>query len=175
MNRSQCRGTSLRGFCPGDASIQCCVTRPTRPSGPTRPTTPTNSGGSTSGSCNTVQACARILLSSPNVSYWTGLSTGSDRSNMQRLANGQTSYVPTKRTYVMPKLRMMQALVAMSRRGRIMINALTGGKHSTNSNHYRGTAVDLDLNTGTTSMIVQVGAQFGCRRNSETSHIHLDC
>jgi hypothetical protein len=123
---------------------------------------------------NTVAGCAQALLQSKNVSYWGGLSTGSDKKAMQALAAGKKAYVPATGKYVLPKLKMMQALVAMSKQGKIQINALTGGHHSANSNHYRGTAVDLDLNTRNASMIARVAAQYGGRRNSESSHIHLD-
>ena len=62
----------------------------------------------------------------------------------------------------------------MSKHGHIQINALTGGEHSIGSNHYHGTAVDLDLNTGNSGMIASIARRFGGFRNSETSHIHLD-
>ncbi len=122
----------------------------------------------------TVAACAKFLLNSPNVSFWTGLSTGSDRKNLERLANGEKARVPAKGTEVMPKLKMMQALVAMAKNGPIMINALTGGSHSPNSNHYLGIAVDLDIHRGSTSQIVAIAARFGGKRNFEQDHIHLD-
>src|SRR5207237_8556458 len=93
---------------------------------------------------NTVQGCAQFLLKSPNVSFWTGLSSGSDRANLERLAHGQPAYVPATGGHVMPKLSMLKALVDMAKHGHIMINALTGGTHSVGSNHYSGTAVDLD-------------------------------
>jgi peptidoglycan hydrolase-like protein with peptidoglycan-binding domain len=123
---------------------------------------------------NTVKGCAQYLLRSKNVSFWTGLSTGSDRKNLERLARGEKSFVPATGGYVTPKLSMMQALVDMAKRGPIMINALTGGSHSPNSNHYHGTADDLDLSTGNASMIAAVARQHGGLRNYETSHIHLD-
>ena len=82
--------------------------------------------------------------------------------------------MPATGGQVLPKLKMMQALVAMSKKGKIMINALTGGHHTTGSNHYRGTAVDLDLSTGNAAMIQSIARKYGGVRNSETSHIHLD-
>ena len=123
---------------------------------------------------NTVKGCAEFLLRSPNVSFWTGLSTGSDRVNLQRLANGQRAQVPATGGAVIPKLSMMQALVAMAKAGPIMINALTGGSHSTNSNHYRGTAVDMDISVGNTAEIEAIGRRFGGIRNFERTHIHMD-
>lgn len=125
-------------------------------------------------STRTVAGCAQLLLRSPNVSFWTGLSTGSERKTFEALAHGHKAYVPHTGGHVMPKLKMMQALVAMSKHGHIMINALTGGTHSPNSNHYRGTAVDLDVSTGNHGMIEHTARQHGGLRNSETDHIHLD-
>jgi hypothetical protein len=122
----------------------------------------------------TVAGCAQALLNSKNVSFWSGLSTGSDEKNLERLADGKKALVPAKGTQVMPKLSMMRALVAMSKRGKIQINALTGGVHSTNSNHYRGTAVDLSIHTGNSGMIERVARKFGGIRNFERTHIHLD-
>ena len=122
----------------------------------------------------TVAGCARTLLASKNVSFWSGLSTGSDRKNLQLLAEGKKAFVPATGEHVMPRLKMMQALVDMAKHGPIMINALTGGSHSPNSNHYHGTAVDLDLSTGNASMIQSIAAKHGGVRNYETDHIHLD-
>jgi hypothetical protein len=121
---------------------------------------------------NTVAGCAQALLRSKNVDFWTGLSTGSDEKNFRALAEGKKAFVPATGQHVMPKLKMMQALVAMSKKGNILITALTGGHHSTNSNHYRGTAVDLGLTNA--GMIADVARKYGGFRNSETSHVHLD-
>jgi|GEM_PF-2977842 len=120
----------------------------------------------------TVKGCAQFLLKSKNVSFWSGLSTGSDRKNLERLARGDKAFVPATGGYVTPQLSMMKALVEMAKRGHIQINALTGGHHSTGSNHYSGTAVDLDLPNA--AMIQSVAAKYGGFRNTETSHIHLD-
>ncbi len=125
-------------------------------------------------STRTVAGCARALLQSKNVSFWSGLSTGSDRKNLVALANGHKAFVPATGRHVIPKLKLMQALVEMAKRGHLMINALTGGHHSPNSNHYRGAAVDLDLSTGNSGMIERVARKHGGLRNFETSHIHLD-
>lgn len=123
---------------------------------------------------NTVKGCAQFLLHSKNVSFWSGLSTGSDRKNVERLAKGEKAFVPATGGHVTPKLKLMQALCAMAKKGHIQINALTGGVHSPNSNHYHGTAVDLDLSTGNSGMIESTARKFGGVRNFETDHIHLD-
>jgi hypothetical protein len=122
----------------------------------------------------TVRGCAQFLLHSKNVSFWSGLSTGSDRKNLELLAKGKSAFVPATGGHVKPKLSMMRALVDMAKHGRIMINALTGGHHSTNSNHYHGTAVDLDVSVGSASQIAAIARKYGGFRNFETSHIHLD-
>jgi hypothetical protein len=121
-----------------------------------------------------VAGCARYLLKSKNVSFWSGLSTGSDRKNLVRLAHGLKAKVPATGGKVKPSLKMMRALVDMARHGRIQINALTGGSHSPNSNHYRGLAVDLDVNVGNPRRIERIANRHGGTRNFETSHIHLD-
>jgi hypothetical protein len=123
---------------------------------------------------NTVRGCAQFLLKSPNVGFWSGLSTGSDRKNLERLARGEKAFVPATGGHVTPKLSMMRARVDMAKHGRVMINALTGGSHSPNSNHYRGTAVDLDLSTGNAGQLAAIARRYGGIRNFETSHIHLD-
>lgn len=123
---------------------------------------------------STVAGCAQFLLKSPNVSFWDGLSTGSDRKNVERLAKGLPAFVPATGRFVFPKHSLMRALVDMARHGHIMLNALTGGHHSVNSNHYRGAAVDLDLSVGSASEIERIANRYGGRRNFETDHIHLD-
>lgn len=141
---------------------------------------------------STVAGCAKILLDSPNVTFWTGLSSGSERANFQRLARGQDARVSaTNRTtpsHVKPSLRIMQALVEMSRKGSIQINAVTGGTHSFNSNHYQGRAIDLSVVGATEhdhlgahhkrfltpSEITSIANRHGGARNSESDHIHLD-
>jgi hypothetical protein len=136
-------------------------------------TTPVDGAGP-GGIPNTVAGCAAALLASPNVQYWDGLSTGPEKKTIEDLAAGLGAFVPHTGKRVMPKLSLMQALVAMAQKGPVMINALTGGTHTSNSNHYRGTAVDLSIRVGDTAELVATARQFGGRRNSETSHIHLD-
>lgn len=123
---------------------------------------------------NTVKGCAQFLLQSNNVSFWSGLSTGSDRVNLERMARTGKGFVNATGQWVTPKLSMMKALVAMAKAGPIQITALTGGVHSTNSNHYRGTAVDMSIHTGSPSEIARIANRFGGFRNSESDHIHLD-
>ena len=142
---------------------------------------------------STVAGCARALLHSPNVTFWSGLSSGSDRKNFERLAHGHPAHVfatnKTGPSNVTPSLRLMQSLVEMSRHGSIQINALTGGTHSFNSNHYSGHAVDLSvfgINSNdrplgahhlpalSPSEISRIANKHGGVRNSETDHAHID-
>lgn len=142
---------------------------------------------------STVAGCARALLHSPNVTFWTGLSSGSERKNFERLAHGHPSHVyatnKTGPSNVTPSLHLMQALVEMSRHGTIQINALTGGTHSFNSNHYSGHAVDVSVFGATgpdrpfgahhlaplsVSEISRIANKHGGVRNSETDHAHID-
>lgn len=122
----------------------------------------------------TVQGCAQLLLDSKNVSYWSDLSTGSDRTSLEQLAQDGTADVPFTGGETTPQLSMMQALVDMARQGPIQINALTGGEHSVGSNHYVGHAVDLDIAVGDPAQIEAIANAHGGTRNSESDHIHLD-
>ena len=142
---------------------------------------------------STVAGCAKALLHSPNVTFWSALSSGSERANFQRLADGHPSRVfasnHTGPSRVTPSLHMMQALVEMSRHGSIQINALTGGTHSFNSNHYSGHAVDLsvfgltqpDRSLGahhkpmlSLAQMERIAGRHGGVKNFETSHAHFD-
>lgn len=144
---------------------------------------PPGSGGAiapttTPADVKSVQQSASRLLElekQGRVKFWDGLSSGSDKKNIERLAAGQPAFVPATGQQVTPSPKLMQALVSMAERGPITINALTGGQHSSGSNHYKGTAVDLDVSSGLgASNIEAVAAQYGGRRNSERDHIHLD-
>lgn len=125
------------------------------------------------GDTSTVRGAAQFLLHSPNVSFWSGLSTGSDRKNLERLARGEKSFVNATGQHVQVNPRLMQALVEMAKKGPIQINALTGGQHSRGSQHYVGNAVDLSVRVGNARQIERIANQFGGRRNFETTHIHL--
>jgi hypothetical protein len=125
-----------------------------------------------------IQASAQKLLAqhaAGKVRFWDGLSTGSELRKVQSLAGGQPAYVDKTGQAVWPNARMMQSLVEMAELpGGIHVNALTGGGHSANSNHYRGNAVDLDLNSGNAAQIADIAQRYGGRRNYESDHIHLD-
>lgn len=125
-------------------------------------------------SLDTVRGCASFLLNSPNVSFWDGLSTGSDRHRLVELAAAGEAYCPHTNERVTVSLSLLQALVDMAQHGHILINALTGGTHSAGSRHYRGLAVDLDLSVGDTAEIERIARRHGGSRNFETDHIHLD-
>jgi peptidoglycan hydrolase-like protein with peptidoglycan-binding domain len=121
-----------------------------------------------------VRGCAKLLLQSNNVSYWQGLSTGPDIRAIEQIARTGKSFVPVTGRWVKPKLSLMQALVEMSEKGRVQINALTGGTHSSlASRHYQGDAVDLAIEVGDTGEIVSIANEHGGFRNNETTHIHL--
>lgn len=121
-----------------------------------------------------VKQAAQAILNSPNVKFWDGLSTGSDRQAFENLAQTGKTIVPATQGTVTPSLQMMKALVEMARDGPIMINALTGGVHSRGSSHYKGMAVDLDISIGNAARIETIARKYGGTRNSETNHIHLD-
>jgi peptidoglycan hydrolase-like protein with peptidoglycan-binding domain len=157
---------------------------PQGPQGPEQPQRPGETTGTDAATLNrmnprdmTPQQAAQALLNSPNVSFWGGLSTGSDRRQFERIARGENPAVPAHGANATTSINpnMMRALVQMSREGRIQVNALTGGSHSTNSQHYRGNAVDLQPNIRgnlSTARIRQIAAEYGGVKNNE-AHIHL--
>jgi hypothetical protein len=55
-----------------------------------------------------------------------------------------------------------------------MVNALTDKDHSSGSPHYKGEAVDLDLNSGPLSVLEPIAKKYGGAKNWETDHHHFD-
>lgn len=129
---------------------------------------------SSGGDPKTVRGAAQAILDSGNVTFWDGLSTGSDRKALEQIARTGRSDVPFAGGNTEPNPKMMQALAEMAKKGPIQITALTGGEHSVGSNHYDGNAVDLSIHTGDASQIEAIANKYGGTRNHETDHIHLD-
>jgi hypothetical protein len=70
---------------------------------------------------------------------------------------------------------MIRGLAAMVDAGAVLINCMTNGSHHANSNHYKGTAVDLDLTSPLGSRAIEAIARaHSGLRNFESNHIHID-
>ena len=130
----------------------------------------------------TVEGCAKWVLKSPNVVFWDGLSTGSERVKFQQLARSGRAYCNHTGNFHAVKLNLMQGIVAMGKSTPSMLNALNGGDHPyEDSNpgdprHYANPckAVDMDLSRGSTGLRVLAAGHHGLQRNSESSHEHYD-
>jgi hypothetical protein len=57
---------------------------------------------------------------------------------------------------------------------KIMVNALTDRSHSSGSNHYKGLAIDLDLNSAPVSALNPIAEKYGGVKNNESDHHHYD-
>lgn len=121
-----------------------------------------------------IRSLAKYCLDSPRVHFWSGLSTGSERRRFQELASSGRCWCPVTQRWVVPDVDILRFIVDVAHRGNgIMVNALTGGHHMTNSRHYYGKALDTDLSYGgsTEQVIARV---HGLYRNFERSHRHYD-
>lgn len=135
------------------------------------------SGGTVSGN---VQELAEQILDSGNASfaYDTVSSNGSTEEQLKRLASGKKAQttcpsVGTHDVNVNPNI--LKFLVEATKKGKVGINALTDKCHSGGSNHYKGTAVDLDLNSAVSAdTLIEIAKKYGGVRNSEGSHYHFD-
>lgn len=125
----------------------------------------------------TRKQCASFLLTQVQkgrVRGWSGLSTGNDiPRRLQEVVNRGQMYCPHTGRWVYPSVWMLRGLAAASQTATFMVNALTGGTHSTNSRHYAGTADDTELDDEEREIEATL-ARYGGRRNFETSHNHTD-
>ena len=129
---------------------------------------------------------AQKLLDSPNVTYWDQARDASDKSrpsdNLRSIAAGELANTSTrgpaggKKTAI--DTRLLQFLVELSEKTSFQINALAGQKHSANSNHYSGTAVDFECGHNLPDIADSIASKYGLKRNHETCakhyHWHYD-
>lgn len=123
---------------------------------------------------------AKQMLASSNVKYWTnnGVNT---RDIVVALSEGKKAYTTSPEAAskeVDINTNILKFIVEVAQSHTIMVNALTDKDHSSTSNHYKGLAVDLDKNPGNTgapiSVLNEIAAKYGGKKNSETTHHHYD-
>ncbi|MCB9822850.1 peptidoglycan DD-metalloendopeptidase family protein [Candidatus Nomurabacteria bacterium] len=128
------------------------------------------------------QELASQMISNGNITYWenNGVNT---RDVVVALSEGRKAFttsndplaVENREVDINPNI--LSFILEAAKTGPIMVNALTDKDHSSNSNHYKGKAVDLQ-NSGPNTQAVSVydaaAQKFGGVRNSETTHWHYD-
>jgi len=107
-------------------------------------------GGGTAVSSASAQEAARQLLSNANVSSTNSVSScgtyAGATSNLQQAAagNGMSRCPCGGGGSVAPDPTLLNSMIDMANAGaRFQINVLAGGCHSSGSNHYQGTAADI--------------------------------
>lgn len=126
------------------------------------------------------QELAKQMLNNSNITYWTnnGVNT---RDAVLALSEGKKAATTApdgqqRESTVNPNI--LKFILDAAKEGKIMVNALTDKDHSTNSNHYKGMAVDLDNNPGNTSVpvskLIEIAKKYGGTKNSESTHHHFD-
>lgn len=122
---------------------------------------------------------AAQMLENSNITYWTnnGVNT---RDVVEALKEGRKAYTTApdgqpEEADLNPNI--LKFILEASKKGKVMVNALTDKDHSTNSNHYKGLAVDLDSGAGNTtvpvSTLITIARKYGGVKNNE-SHHHFD-
>jgi hypothetical protein len=125
-----------------------------------------------------VASLAQQIVDSPNVSYPLRSANGDTLAVLRDAARTGQFYTtcptfPRRNVDINP--RILQFVLAAAAQTSVGINAITDKCHSSNSAHYRGEAIDIQVgNKDYNDLIVSIARQYGGRRNSETSHIHLD-
>jgi hypothetical protein len=119
---------------------------------------------------------AKKILESPNSRFvFVSPTGGTARAGLEAIAAGHKAPVAATGVPTDVNENLLRALAAMVDAGVVLVNCLTNGKHTTGSNHYRGTAVDLDLTSGLGARAIEaIALQHSGRRNFESNHIHID-
>jgi len=122
------------------------------------------------------QRLAKKVLESPHSEFFFSSPTGGTaRPGFEAIAAGRRAPVAATGVPTGVEESLLRGVAAMCDAGVVLINCLTNGKHVTNSNHYKGKAVDLDLTSPLGSRAIDpIAVQHGGHRNFESSHIHID-
>lgn len=131
----------------------------------------TSSGG------GTVQELAQQMLANSNIKYWNnGVDT---KGVVTALSRGGKAYTTSPDAYAVSHREVdinpniLRFILEVGKTSPVTVNALTDKDHSSTSNHYKGTAVDLEDNISP-SITDPIAAKYGGTRNSERSHWHYD-
>lgn len=143
-----------------------------------------------------LKGLAQQMLDKGNITYWTNAPENPDPNWAQRvpaggnktaidtkdvvraMAQGDRAYTtagnaPNKYADLNPNI--LKFILEASEKGAVGVNALTDKTHSNGSNHYKGLAVDLDLNTAVpVGELNTIAAKYGGIKNSESDHHHYD-
>jgi hypothetical protein len=119
---------------------------------------------------------AKKILESPNSRFdFVASIGGTARAGFEAIAAGRKAPVAATGVPTNVQESLLRAVAAMTDHGAILINCLTNGQHAPNSNHYKGKAVDLDINSPLGSTAIEaIASQHGGHRNFRQGHIHLD-
>ena len=122
------------------------------------------------------QRLAKKILESPNSRFvFSSPTGGTARAGFEALAAGKKAPVAATGVPTDVQLSLVRSVAAMVDHGAVLINCLTNGKHSDNSNHYKGKAIDLDNSSPLGSTTIEaIASQHGGHRNFRLDHIHLD-
>jgi len=130
-------------------------------------------GGEVSGD---IQELAKQMLENKNITYWTnnGANTRDVVKDLAAGKKGSTTCANAngKKSDVNPKI--LKFILEVAKKDKIMVNALTDKCHSNGSQHYKGQAVDLDLQSAPLSVLNPAAKKNGGSKNSEGSHHHYD-
>lgn len=133
---------------------------------------------------NTPQLKAQYIEDSLHVHWASWLSTGSDERRLDEIESpehGTDVWVPHFRRYAKLNTRILDFLYDCAKAGEkhggvVIVNAWTGGVHSSDaSRHYIDAALDLAVqSTLRYPVMAALWAKHGATRNFERDHIHLD-
>jgi len=139
---------------------------------------------------------AKQILSNKNVTFWTTAPSEADPNWSERVPKGgNTESINTKdivrnlslgkqayttaanasNKYADINPNILKFIIDAAEKGKVQVNALTDRSHSDGSNHYKGEAIDLDLNTTVpVNELVEIAKKYDGSKNDETTHHHFD-
>lgn len=144
----------------------------------------------------TTEELAKAILQNSNISFWANAPENADRNWASRvpdggnksqidtkdvikaLSEGKKAYTtaanaPNDTATLNPNI--LKFILEAGAQGKLTVNALTDKSHSSGSNHYKGMAVDIELNSPVgLSALNEAAAKYGGKKNSETDHHHFD-
>lgn len=135
------------------------------------------------GDVENIKNLAQQLLDNPNVTYpYTdsmGVNVRQVLEGVAKTGKGLVNSPDVDFDEVAVSERMLQALVEYAKTNKIGLNALTNADHSSNSNHYKGIAVDIACTPALNRSVFEtIAAKYGGTNNGEICpddrHWHYD-